>query len=88
MRHGERKLVFARFRENAGNGVRGDVLELVYVEIEWRVRRTRIIRARERRHKEFPDNDESEQIRILLAETALGKIDEQNLFRIHHLAEF
>ena len=45
VRHGERKLIFARFRENARDGVGGDILELVNVEIERRIRSTRIIGA-------------------------------------------
>src|SRR3989344_901489 len=88
VRHGERKLIFACFGENARDGVGSDILELVNVEIERRIRGAGIICAGERRHKEFPDNDKAEQGRALLPETTPGAGDGANLFRVHHLAEF
>jgi len=87
VRHRERELILARLRENARNGVGGDVLELIYIKVEWRIRCARVIGARERRHEELAHDDEAEQVRVLLAEAALGEINEKDLLRVHHLAE-
>ncbi len=87
MRDGERQLVLASFRQNAWNRGRGDVLEFVDIQIERREVGAHRISARKRCHKELAHDDEPEQIGIPLSQTALGKIHQQNLLVINHLAE-
>ena len=87
VRHGERELIFARLREDAGNRVGRHILELIDIEVERRIRRAWIIGARKRRHKELPDDDESEEVRIFLPQATLREVDEEYLLSVHHFAE-
>ncbi len=62
-------------------------MELVDVEIERRERSTGIVRTRERRHKEFPNQNEAEEVRIALAEPSFRKIHKQYLLSVDNLTE-
>src|SRR3989344_3017065 len=87
VRHRKRKLVLPRLGENGGHRIRGDVLELVYVEIKRWQRIPRRIHAGKRRHENLPHNDEPQEVRIDVPQTPLREVYQENLLFVHDFSE-
>ena len=72
MRDDKVQTIFARLGKDRRNGIGGKILELVDIKIKIAPCRTlRDIRARERRHEYFPRNNETEELRVQVADTTL-----------------
>ena len=86
--NGEVEAVFASFGEDDGEGVGGEVLELVHVEVEGAaVGDIGDVGAAHRGELDLGDEEGAENGGVVFANQALGEVDDQDFAFVHNLAD-
>ena len=86
--NGEVEAVFARFGEDDGEGVGGEVLELVHVEVEGTaIGDVGDVGAAHRGELDLSDEEGAENGGVVFANQALREVDDQDFAFVHNLAD-